>query len=211
MLEQPTADDGPHRDSDSGARTPEPDRASTLAALGEDVGQQRQGCREDQRRAEPHHRTSGDELPGAVAQAAGEARCSEHHEAGKEHALPADAIAKVSRREHERREHEVVGVDDPFELDCRRAELSHERRQRDVDDRRVEADRERREHKRRQNQRFSVVATGIQHRHPQTGDGPRSTERRADGSRSSVRRGGVRERFLRHTRCDRPRRLARDS
>jgi hypothetical protein len=204
VLEQPAADDRPHRDSDSGARAPEADRASALAALGEDVGQQGQGCREDQRRAKPHHGTSGDELPGSAAQSAGEARRSEHHQAGKEHALPAHAVAEVSRREHERREHEVVSVDDPFELDCRRVEVSHERRQRDVDDRRVEADRERREQKRRQYQRFSVSATGIQHVSRQTGDGPRSTERHTDQIRSPVLTCDPK-------RCGRRRRSARDS
>jgi hypothetical protein len=67
VLEQPAPDDRAYRDADPGARAPEADRASALAALREHVGEQGEGGREDQRRADPHHGAGRDQLAGAVA------------------------------------------------------------------------------------------------------------------------------------------------
>jgi hypothetical protein len=61
-------------------------------------------------------------------------------ESDEQHALAADPVAEVPGGEHERREHHVVGVDDPLELHRRGVKLAHQRRQRDVHDRRVEVD-----------------------------------------------------------------------
>ena len=58
--------------------------------------------------------------------------------------------------EQQRREHEVVGVDDPLQLAVRRVQFAHERRQRDVDDRRVEVDREGRQQQRDEDQRPAI-------------------------------------------------------
>jgi hypothetical protein len=128
-------------------------------ALREDVGEQGESGREDQRGADSHHGAGRDQLAGAVAQAAREARGAEDEQPDEQHALAADPVAEVPRGEHEGREHQVVGVDDPLELHRRGVKLAHQGRQRDVHDRRVEVDRERREEQRDENQRL-IALTG---------------------------------------------------
>ena len=72
-------------------------------------------------------------------------RSPEHRQPGEQGALAAVAVAEAARRQHERREGQRVGVDDPLQLPGRRIELTHQRRQGNVHDRRVEVDRERSE------------------------------------------------------------------
>jgi hypothetical protein len=67
--------------------------------------------------------------------------------------LPADTVRDAAGGEHQRREHQAVCVDDPLQLTGRGVQLAHQRRQRDVHDRRIEVDRERREQQRNQDQR----------------------------------------------------------
>jgi hypothetical protein len=154
VLEQPAAHDRPDGDAHPGAGAPEPDRPRALAALGEDVGQKRQGGREDQCGAEPHDGTRGDQLTRVGSEPAGEAREAKHRQTDEEHALASDAVAEVARGKHERGEHQVVGVDDPLQLRGRGPELSHDRGQGDVDDRRVEVDGERGQQQRDEDQRL---------------------------------------------------------
>ena len=77
---------------------------------------------------------------------------SEDGQSREQHALAPDAVAEIPGREHERGEHQVVGVDDPLQLRRRGVEVAHQRRQRDVDDRRVQVDREGGEEKRAEDQ-----------------------------------------------------------
>ena len=99
--------------------------------------------------------------PEFAARPADGAREPEQAEAGEQHPLAPDTVRQAPRREQERREDEVVGVDDPLQLAVRRVEFPHERRQRDVDDRRVEVDREGGEQQRDEDQRSVVHATTI--------------------------------------------------
>jgi hypothetical protein len=55
-----------------------------------------------------------------------------------------EAVAEAARRQHERREHQVIGVDDPLQLARGRAQFADQARQRDINDRGVEIDHQRR-------------------------------------------------------------------
>ena len=46
---------------------------------------------------------------------------AEDDEAGEQHALASEAVRQTSRRQEERREGQVVGVNDPLQLRCRGA------------------------------------------------------------------------------------------
>src|ERR1035437_7592005 len=74
----------------------------------------------------------------------------------QQHSLAPEPVGEASRREQERCEHEVVGVDDPLELAVGRVQLAHQRGQRDVDDRRVEVDRKRGEEEGREDEGTSA-------------------------------------------------------
>ena len=155
-LEQPAADDRSERDRRAGGRAPESDRPRALAALGEDVGDQRQRGRKDHRGSDAHHAPRDDQLPGTVGQPAGDARQAEHAEAREQHPLAPEAVAEAPRGEYRSGEQQVVGVDDPLQLRVRGVQLAHERRQRDVDDRGVQVDRERSQQERDENERLTA-------------------------------------------------------
>ena len=152
VLEQPAAHDRPERDRHAGARSPKPDRPRALAALDEDVGDDRERGREDHRRAEPHYAARDDQLARGRGQAAANGREAEHGETREQHALAADAVARAAHRQQQGREDEAVGVHDPLELARGRVQLAHERGERHVDDRRVQVDREGGEEQRRQDE-----------------------------------------------------------
>ncbi len=61
---------------------------------------------------------------------------------------------RLPHGQHRSREQQVERVDDPLELRVGGVKLANERRQRDVDDRRVEVDHERRQQQRDQDQRL---------------------------------------------------------
>ena len=104
VLEQPAADDRPERDRRAGRRAPQADRPRALAALGEDVGDQRQRRREDHRGAEAHHararRSAG---PALVGQPADELASPKTAKPGQQHALAAEAVAEAARGEQQAR------------------------------------------------------------------------------------------------------------
>ena len=93
---------------------------------------------EDHRGAETHEAAGDDQLAGGVGEAAGDAGGSEHDQAGEQESLAAEAVAEAAGGQQQRREHQVVGVDDPLQLRVRRMQLANKRRERDVDDGRVQ-------------------------------------------------------------------------
>ena len=96
--------------------------------------------------------------PGVVVSPPATLASAEHAEAGEQHALATEAVREAAGGEQQGGEHEVVGVDDPLQLAVGRVQLTHQRRQRDVDDRRVEVDREGREQERDEDQRPAAHA-----------------------------------------------------
>jgi hypothetical protein len=87
---------------------------------------------------------------GVVGQAADDARGAEDRQTGQEEPFAAEQVRQAAGGQDQRREHEAVGVDHPLQLAGRGMQLAHQARQRDVDDRDVEINRERREQERDQ-------------------------------------------------------------
>jgi hypothetical protein len=151
-LDQPAAEDRPGRDRDPRGRTPEADRPRTLGALYEHVGDDRERGWKDHRGAQAHEAACRDQLPRRARQAARRAAQAEDRETREQHALAAEAVREAAGGQQQRGEHEVVRIDDPLQLAVGCMQLAHQRGQRDVDDRRVEVDREGGEQERRQDQ-----------------------------------------------------------
>jgi hypothetical protein len=141
------------------AVAPQSPIARALDASGEDVGDQRERRREHERGAESHEAAREDQLPGARRQAAGDTGEAEHGEAAEQHPLAPEPVGEAAGGEQEGGEDEVVGVDDPLQLAIGGVQPAHERRQRDVDDRGVEVDREGGEEQGREDEAASVHAT----------------------------------------------------
>jgi hypothetical protein len=72
----------------------------------------------------------------------------ENAEPHEHEALASEPVGQAPGGQDQRGEHQAVGIDDPLELAGRGMQLAHQARQRDVDDRDVEVDRERRQQQR---------------------------------------------------------------
>ncbi len=118
--------------------------------LREYVCEQRQRCGEHHRRTDAHHGPRSDQLVRRLHQPADKARDAEDGETGEKHSLAPEPVRKAAEDQYGRREQQVERVDDPLQLSGRGVQLARERRQRDVDDRRVQVDHERRQQQRDQ-------------------------------------------------------------
>ena len=101
-----------------------------------------------------------DQLAGSMHERAGKRTRSEDAEPREQHPLAADAVAEAPGSKDKRREHQAVRVDDPLQIGRRRAELAHERRQRDVHDRHVDVDDQRREAEREEDRALVAAGSG---------------------------------------------------
>ena len=151
-LEQPAADDRSERDRRARDRTPEADRERSLPPFGEHVGEQREGRGEHHRRPDAHHGAGRDQPVGAVHQPAHQARQPEDHETREQHPLAPEPVGQAAGSEDRCRKEQVERIHDPLELRIGCVQFAHQRRQRDVDDRGVEGDHERRQQQREQDQ-----------------------------------------------------------
>ena len=122
VVEQQAADERPDRAAGAGEAGPDGDRPAPLVGR-EDVGEDRQRRRHDQRRADAHDRPGGDELAGRVptARRTSDAE-AEDRQAGLQRALAAEPVAEGAGRQQQAGEDEGVGVDDPLELGLRGVE-----------------------------------------------------------------------------------------
>ncbi len=138
--DQPTEQraDGERHRRDAG---PDADRHPPLTRR-ERRGDYPQRRRVHDRRAEPLNRAGADQEVGARREAAGERRQREDRQADDEQPAPAEVVGELSAREHERRERQRIGDDDPLELRLIGIERPLNGRQRDVHDRVVEHDHE---------------------------------------------------------------------
>ena len=113
-------------------------RLGALGRLGEEVHQQRQRDRLDDRAADALHRPGDDQRQLRARQAAGERGEAEQGDADHEQApLPVE-VAEPPAEQQEAAAGEHVGVDDPDQGGLGKAEVGTDRRQGDVDDRHVE-------------------------------------------------------------------------
>ena len=120
---------------------PYPDDHGQFTAA-EDLGQQRQRQRGQQRRAGTLHRPGSDQHRRTGGKAARGRPGGEQQQAGHEHLAPAEAVAELAAEQDQSREGHDIGVDGPFELVRRGTQVVLDRRDRDVDDGVVQEDRE---------------------------------------------------------------------
>src|SRR6185437_12749564 len=100
------------------------------------------------------------EPAGALGEPAGQRGGREQDQADDEHAATTEQVGHAATKEQEASEDEDVGVDHPREVVLREVEVAADRRQRDVDDRRVEDDDELGGGEQRQRQPFVGAAVG---------------------------------------------------
>ena len=122
VLDQEAAADRADGDAEPGHRGPDADRLRPLLG-GEDVGEDREGGRHDQRAADAHERAARDQRVRAcrpARRAASRRRRSPRPD--DERPAAAEAVAEAAHREQQAGEDQRVGVDDPLELAGRGAE-----------------------------------------------------------------------------------------
>ena len=115
VLEQQAAEERAEADADRGHAGPDADRLAALLAR-EDVGDDRQRRRHDQRAADAHGGADGDELR-RTESTRRTARLAPPNSASPalQRALAAEAVAERAHRQQQAGEHEQVGVDDPLQ------------------------------------------------------------------------------------------------
>ena len=117
-------------------------RLGALVGLGEELHEQSERHRLDDRAADPLHRARGDQRQLRVRDAARERRAGEQDDADHEDAPVPVQVTEPAAEEEEAAAGEQVGVEDPNQRRLAEAEVGADRRQRDVDDGRVEHDHE---------------------------------------------------------------------
>ena len=115
-------------------------RLGALVRLGEEVHQQRERDRLDDRAADALHRARDHQRHLRRRDAAGQRRQREERDADDEQAALAVQVAEPAAEQQEAAAGEHVGVDDPDQRRLAEAEVGADRRQRDVDDGDVEHD-----------------------------------------------------------------------
>jgi hypothetical protein len=140
LLEQSPAGDGPEGDRQPGAGAPQPDRLGPRRPLAEHLREDRQGGREDGRRADAGEGARGDQLAGRVGERGQRVPQAEDRQPDEQDRPSAQPVGQAAAGQHEGGEHQQVAVDDPLQVARGGAELGHERRQRDVHDRGVDVD-----------------------------------------------------------------------
>ncbi len=133
---------GPSATPSPAVAGPDADRQRALAGVGEDGDQQRERRGHDERGARAHHRAGRDQPVDAARVGGRERGDAEHREPAQQRAAAPVAVPERAGQEQQPREHERVGVDHPLQLGHVRVEVTHERGERDVDDRVVDDDRE---------------------------------------------------------------------
>ena len=141
-LDEDAAEQQAHRAATDRDRGPHAHRLRPLGTLGERRGHDRERGGGDERCAEALQPAGDDEELRGRREPADERADGEDHHTGEEHSLPADEVACPAAQQQEAAEDERVCVHDPLQVGARHLEVGLDRRQRDVDDRRVEDDHE---------------------------------------------------------------------
>jgi hypothetical protein len=165
VLEQQSADHRSEADADRGHSCPHPDRSSTLVWVGEHVGDDRKRRRHDERTTNTHEGARSDEHQCRRSEGGQRGTDAEDDESSGERAVATEPVAEAPCREQQAREHQDVRVDNPLEFTPRRAQTARsggmsERRERDVENRVVEADHEQAEAEDRKDHPATVQDVG---------------------------------------------------
>ncbi|MGF6748508.1 flagellar biosynthesis GTPase FlhF [Paraburkholderia sp. MM5482-R1] len=115
-------------------------RLRAFAGFGEQIHDQRQRYRRDDRTAQALHGARGDQQHLRIREAAGERSEREERNAAEKQLAVSVQIAKPAAEQQAAAERQHVGVDDPHERSFAKAEIGCDGRQRDVHDGRVEHD-----------------------------------------------------------------------
>ena len=128
---------GQRAESDREPDDPGPgsDRRRPLLRVGEDVGEDGQGGREDEGSSEAHQAPSNDEHVRRPREAGEGRESSEGEDADLEGTLSSVAVPEAAADEQESGEHQRIRVDDPLQLAVRGVELLADPGQRHVHDR----------------------------------------------------------------------------
>ena len=140
VLEQHAAGQRAEGDADAGRARPHRDRLLPLGGVGEGVGDDRQGRREDEGGADAGDSPHGDQPAGGVDEGRRQAAEAEDHEARGQRPSPPEPVAQRAARQQEAGEHDRVGVDDPLQLARRPGDRPAEGRDGDVEDGGVDRD-----------------------------------------------------------------------
>ena len=107
---------GPSAPASAGGRRPTRRWPCPRSSGGEDVGDDRQRRRHDERAADAHERAGGDQLLGAVGERRRERAETEDHEPDLQCTAPAEPVAEAAGGEQQAGEHQRVRVDHPLQL-----------------------------------------------------------------------------------------------
>ena len=124
--------------AEPGDRAPDAERLVALGAVPEDRGDDRERRGRDDRRAQALGGAGRDQLPLGGREAGGERGDRDHDQAGHEDAPAPEQVGRPAAEQQEAAEGEHVGVHDPRQVLLGEVEGLADRRQGDVDDRRVE-------------------------------------------------------------------------
>ncbi len=145
MLAQDSAEEWPGRERQSADGTPDADRHVAGAGVGEGRGDDGERRRREEGSADALERAARDERR-HVSGETREERCHrEDAKADQEEAAAAEEVGEPSADQHEPREREDVGADDPLDARGRQVKVFLDHRDGDVDDVVVEVGHERRE------------------------------------------------------------------
>ena len=114
--QQQACGDRSQRPAQPRAPRPHGDGPLPLPGVAEDVGEDRQGARHDERRTEPGEATQRDELPVLGGEGGGERGEGEDHQPELQRRLAAVAVGQRPGGEQQHGEHEAVRVDHPLLL-----------------------------------------------------------------------------------------------
>ena len=134
----------------SGDGAPGAERLVALGAVAEGGGDDRERRGGDDRRAQALGGARGDQLTLGRAKPAASEAARDEQEPGDEHAPAPEQVREPPAEQQEAAEGEHVGVHDPGQVLLGEVEPLADRRERDVDDRRVEHDDELREAEQRE-------------------------------------------------------------
>ncbi len=151
VLDEEAAGEGSEGAAQTGDAGPHADRPAALLG-GEHVGDDRQGCRHDQRATDAHQGAGGDELVRRAGHGRQDRTQAEDGEARLQGAASTEAVTERAGRQQQTGEDQGVGVDHPLQLAVGCVQLADDGGDRHVQDRVVEHDDEQAEAENREDQ-----------------------------------------------------------
>ena len=115
-------------DADAGGAGPHGDGPLALHRVGEDVGEDGQRRREDQRGPDSGEGPQGDQLRRARRQRRRARREGEQRQPGAQRTPPPEPVAEAPGRQQQSGEHDGVGVDDPLQAARAGVQIPHQAR-----------------------------------------------------------------------------------